>query len=93
MADSTVRLHESIYYVQDIFNDSGDKTYLALQKYLEVDNLFKKPVESISVGIFKVKHLSDDILVIPLDNKFKKCVCLPFKHCMVVIEILHTCNE
>ena len=89
-ADSTVLLHEAVYNVHDIFQDSEGNIYLALRKYMVVDNLFRKPVASKSIGVFKINYLSDDIQVLPLTNQFKKCVCLPHKGCMVAINILHS---
>ena len=103
MADSTVRLHQALHYVHDVFQDSKDRIYLALRRYVVVCNLFtlrryvvvcnlfSQSVESMSAGIFKINNLRDSIEVIQLNNKFKKYICLPRKCCMVAIDILHTC--
>ena len=61
-------------------------------EYMEVCCFFNQPVESICAGVFKINNLYNDIEIIPLNENFRKCFCMPYKNSIVVIEILHPCS-
>ena len=92
IADSTIRIHDALYYVRDIFQALDGKIYFALQKYMGVCSFFNQPVESMSAGVFKINNLNNDIEIIPLNENFRKCFCMPHKNSLVAIEILHSCS-
>ena len=77
IADSTVRLFNSVYHVHDIIQQDGI-TYLELRQFKVVKNLFKRPVHSMSVGICRVGELSDDTQLIVLNKDIIICFCLPY---------------
>ena len=71
LAVSTIRMHGALYYLHDIFQDFHAKIYFALKKYMEVYNFFNQPVESMCL-VFR-----NDIQIIPLNENFRKCLCMP----------------
>ncbi|XP_078487633.1 uncharacterized protein LOC144745451 [Ciona intestinalis] len=89
VADCTIRFENSISKVVDICSCNNEK-FLVIQKYRKVKNLFKRPIHSKSVGVFKVSKLSSNLDVISLNDRIVKCFLLPLEEGFVAVEMIHS---
>ena len=87
-ADSIIKFGSEIGKVHDVFS-FRNANYLVVQKFDCVEDFFRNPISSSSVGIFKVTKLLDNKEVIILDESVCKCMLLPHKNFHVAIEIIH----
>lgn len=75
---------ENICFFEDLNN-----CVIIGRKFLRRKNFFSIPCESSSIGVYKVKLLSD-IKIWPVTEIIMKYVCFSYKHSFVVFPLLHT---
>lgn len=77
----------SIAIVSSIF--MTDSIYLEVQKFGSVSDFFSSPLNSSSIGIYKVDKLLPSKCILPIHEYKRKLMLLPFKSFYVALELLH----
>ena len=91
IADSCIQLKNGQICIIQGIHLIEDKTLIFVVKsFLHSNNLFKRPVKSCSVGIHKVRTLSEENQRVSLQDIFAKMIILPRKNKYVAILLSHT---
>ena len=87
--DSTIIYNGNVGTAVDLVELQQCK-YIVLKKFLQVEDLFKKPICSSDVGIYLVDKSSESYDVIELDDSVKKGFLLPYRAKYVALELIHS---